>query len=148
MTYVGATELVGLLPGMPTFSATSQPLTVDEVAGIVQRIESNIEGAAAAAGYTIPVSSTATVAWSQITDAVVQGSGWRVLRRLYPNMGGPSDKTSLAAEMRDSYLAFVKELKTGKLPLVGAGSDATAGTRELPRSTGQASPLFCFEGRF
>src|SRR5690349_1915335 len=103
MTYVGATDLVGLLPAMPTITASSVPLTMTEVAGIIGRIEANVEGAAAAAGYTVPIPTTATGAFSQVQDAVVQGAGWRVHRRLYPNMGGPADKSSLAAEMRDAY---------------------------------------------
>jgi hypothetical protein len=148
MTYVGATDLVGLLPAVGTITATSQPLTMTEVAGIIGRIEANVEGAAAAAGYTVPVSTTATGAFAQVSDAIVQGAGWRVLRRLYPNMGGPNDKTSLAAEMRSSYEAFVKDLKDGKLPLVGAGLDTADSVRELPRSTGQASPLICMDTRF
>lgn len=148
MPYVSATDLVGLLPGMPTITASSTPLTMGEVGSITARISAELDGAAAAAGYAVPVSTTATTAYLQMEDANVLGAGWRVLGRIYPNLGGPSDKMKLATEYRDAYRDFLKALRAGTAILVGAGEETGTGARELPRYTSTASAIMTMDTVF
>lgn len=139
--YLGATELTLVMPGGVTIGASTTPLTLDEVASIIFEIESEIDGFVAAAGYAVPIATGATYGFAAVKQAIKQGAGAAVLNILFPTMGGPADKSSLAATYRQAYQDFKKALAKGDLSLVGASSAGDGGGRVLPRAGGIASPI-------
>ena len=139
MAYLSATELHSTLPkAVPTFTGSSAPLTLDDVAQILDRFSFEVDGAAAAAGYSVPILAPsdggASSAYQQVRQAVTYGAGWQVLRVLLPDQGGPANKSSLAAEYKAAYDAAIKSIRKGETPLIGAGTSAGGAGRELPRS--------------
>lgn len=156
MVYLAATELTAMLPRqVGTITGSSFPLTIDEVATIIGRVSAELDGAAGAAGYAVPVPATAAQAYAQMQEYTEQGAGWRVLRRIFPG-GGDSASHPLANDLRDAYNATLKALREGTIILIGAGSDASETARELPRSfqtsnsgtavEAYASPMFDLTG--
>jgi hypothetical protein len=134
MVYLVASELTAMLPRqVGTITGSSFPLTIDEVGTIIARVSAELDGAAGAAGYAIPVPTTATQAYAQMQEYTEQGAGWRVLRRIFPG-GGDSASHPLASDLRDAYNATLKALREGTLILIGAGAAAGEDARELPRS--------------
>lgn len=149
MPYLGATQLAAALPGVGTITGSSVPLTLGEVGTIIARVSGELDAAAAAAGYAVPLAPPASGgpsdAWALLEALTEYGAGWKVLRTVFPNMGGQSDRVSLAAEYRDAYMAALKMIRDGSTVLVGAGLSSTS--RQLPRSywtsnSGDAADLF------
>lgn len=122
-----------------TITASSMPLAIGEVATIIEQISVEIDGAAAAGGYAVPISSTATAAWSQVQLLAVRGAAWMVLDTLYPSMR-PGDTSSTAKDYRDAYMAALERLRKGDMLLVGAPEDTTGAGRQLPRSYSTSNP--------
>jgi hypothetical protein len=137
--YLGATEL-RLPNGIGPFGASTRPLTLGAVGSIVFQISAELDAAAAAAGYGVPVSTTATGAYAQMQQAAQAGAAWLVLRDVFPNVSGTADRASIASEYRDAYRGFLKMLREGTVPLVGASLDTGTAGRQLPRSRGIATP--------
>ena len=138
MPYLVASEYGGQLPGVATFTGSSTPLSLGEVATIIARVSAEIDGAAAAAGYAVPIAPPAsggpTAAYAQLETIAEYGAGWKILRGVFPNMGGPGDKNSLATEYKQAYQDALKALRDGKLALVGAAETSGTEGRELARS--------------
>jgi hypothetical protein len=99
-----------------------------------------LDAAAAAAGYGVPIATTATGAYAQMQQAAQAGAAWLVLRDVFPNVSGTADRSSIASEYRDAYRGFLKMLREGTVPLVGAAQDTGTSGRQLPRSRGIATP--------
>lgn len=135
MPYLVASELTTVLPAGVSIGTNTAPLTLGEVGSIIAEISAELDGAAAGAGYTVPVSSVATQAYTQMQSWTKQGAGARVLNIIFPNVsGGPGSRTTLAAEYAAAYRDALKALRRGEMPLVGADHDAGEGARELARS--------------
>ena len=136
MPYLVASTFAAILPGNAgTITASSTPLTLSEVATIIERISVEIDGAAAVGGYAVPINaSLATAAYSQVQNITEEGAAWKTLRTIFPDQGGPQDKSSLAAEYRDAYLMHLDQLRKGELLLVGAGELTDDTSVVLPRS--------------
>ncbi len=140
MSYLGATELTLILPAAVSIGTDTTPLALGEVASIIAEVEARIDAAAAAAGYAVPVATGATMAIAQVKDLAKIGAAARVMGILAPNIGAPGGKTTLASEYRSEFNATLTLIRKGELPLVGAGSDAGEGARELPRSYETSNP--------
>ena len=140
MPYITASELTVALPQNITITPTSLPLTQGEVGSLIAEVCAELDSAAAAAGYAVPIDPTATVAYAQMQRWTRQGAGAAVLGVLFPNMGGPGGQTTLADQYRAAYQAALLALRKGDLPLVGAGEDTGSGGRELPRSFSTSNP--------
>lgn len=136
MAYTTASEMAALLP-FPITASTNPNLT--ELATLCDEISARVDAAAAHAGYAVPITAPAaggaTTAYLTVADITKQGVGYHALRRAFPNLsqGTGADKVSIATDYRDQYVQALKELRDGKLPLVGAGSDPTDTGRVLPR---------------
>lgn len=139
--YLAASELAITMPGGVTIGASTLPLNLAEVGSMIFEVESEIDGFAAAAGYAVPIATGATYGFAAVKQAIRQGAGAAVLNVLFPTMGGPGDKTSLAATYRQAYQDFKKALAAGNLSLVGASQAGDGSGRILPRAGGLASPL-------
>lgn len=147
MAYIGATELNPFLPAGITISGSSLPIALSDVASYIAEISAELDGVAAAKGYAVPISPTgATTAFAQMQLAAKNGVGAWVMQTLFPNTGGPADKTSLAGEYRQAYKDFRDSLRSGDLALVGAGSDSGSSGRVLPRSRSTSFPNACDSG--
>lgn len=136
--YTQTGDLQAAMPAGFTITASSVPQNLADVASTIFRYEGEVDGFVAAAGYAVPVSTAATYAYATLQQAVTNGAAAWVLGILYPTMGGPSDKTSLAATYRQAYLDFQKAISSGKLALVGAApsGDTEGSGRVLPQSGG------------
>lgn len=149
MSYAGATELTLILPAGVSIGTNTVPINLGEVATMLAEVSAAFDVVAAGKGYDVPIATGATIAYAAVQQAIKQGAGARILTTLFPNMGGPGGKTTLAGEYKAAYDAFLKGLKDGSVALPGAGMTSTAG-RALPRSrstsgepTGfSASPFF------
>lgn len=136
--YIGTDDLLAALPAGFTVTGSSVPQNLADVASTIFRFEGEVDGFVAAAGYAVPVSTTATYAYATLQQAVTNGAAAWVLGILYPTLGGPADKTSLSSTYRQAYLDFQKAISSGKLSLVGASpaGDAAGSGRVLPQSGG------------
>jgi hypothetical protein len=101
---------------------------------MIVEISADLDVTAAGAGYTVPIPTT-TAGYAAFQLATKQGVGARILGIIFPNLGGAQDKTSLAADYRDAYLAFKKALIKGDVVIAGAGSSTL-----LPRSFSTSYP--------
>lgn len=144
--YLNATELA--FPAGVHLTGSSVPYTIDAVGSVVFEIEGEVDGYAAAAGYTVPIATGATYAFAAVRGAVKNGVLANVLSTLFPSMGGPADRTTTAAMCRKSYDDFKKALKDGSLSLVDAGKATGEGGRPLPRSGGVPSAALTFDATF
>jgi len=138
--YLAATELTLLLPAGPSIGTNTAPLTLGETGSIIAEISAELDGAAAKAGYAVPVSSTATSAFAQMQHWCRLGAGAQVLGIIYPNLGGPGGQVTLAKTYQDAYQAALAMLRKGDVILVGAAEDATGEGREFPRSYSTSNP--------
>jgi hypothetical protein len=115
------------------------------VASIIFEVEAELDGYAAAAGYSVPVSTAATYAFGTMQLQTKNGAGARVLGILFPNMGGPGGKATLATDYQTAYMTFVRSLRDGKVALVGAGLSGGEEARALPRAGAAASQTVPFD---
>lgn len=133
MPYVVASEFTPLLPrAAGTITGSSIPLNMSEVASMADRISLTLDSAAAAAGYSVPIPTSAAAAYAQMVEYTQYGLGWRVLRTIFPAQ--EAARMPLAEEYRQAYYDALNALRDGKLTLIGAGTDPGEGSRELPRS--------------
>jgi hypothetical protein len=135
---VASSWIPELMPPLPTITASSIPLNIDEVATIIGRTSLEIDAAAAQAGYAVPIASC--VGLGMIEQVCEYGAGWKVLRKFFPNQGGPANNVSLASEYRDAYQAALAALRKGEMPIIGAAIDTSGQGRELPRSYSTSNP--------
>lgn len=133
--YIGATELSGLLPkAVPTLTGSSTPLTMGEVATIIDRIGDELDSAAAQAGYLVPVATTATQAYAQMALYTSWGAACRVIQLVFPGGRGAAAEMPLAQDYCSDYRAVIDRLMQRDLNLVGAPADTSENNRVLPRS--------------
>lgn len=143
MAYLSATlgELNYLLPGRLEVTASSTP-AVPAAQAIINGISAELDSAAAAAGYSVPVSTIASYAYGLLQNYAGLGAAWRVLSVMMPNQGGPKDVVALSSQYRDSYERALEQLRAGTLVLTGAArdDDGSSGGRILPRSYSTSNP--------
>ena len=137
--YISATEITLILPAHVSIGTNTDPVTIGEVASMIVEISADLDLTAAGAGYAVPITTSATTSYAAFQLATKQGVGARILGIIFPNLGGDSDKTSLAAEYRNAYIAFKKMLASGAIVLPDAGRSTTGG-RALPRSFSTSYP--------
>lgn len=142
MAYIGATDLI--FPAGVTISPTSSPYDFAAIDVLIAELGAEVEGYAAAAGYEVPISSTATMAYESMRRAVKNGVYGVVLNTIFPNLSNNTgDKSqSLASTYEKAYNAFKAGLASGSLILVGAASAGEDEGRVLPRHGGFASPAY------
>lgn len=138
MPYIGATELSLILPAHVSIGTNTDPLTLGEVGSIIAEVSGRLDGVAAAAGYSVPIASTATVAYAAVQGVVKDGVAARILSILFPNMG-PGSKAGLSTDYRAAYDDAIKAIRAGEFTLVGAGRDTGETSRALPRSYGTSN---------
>lgn len=135
--YWVATELAEMLPqaviGRPLIGPTSRPVSASQFERIIQLVSAEFDGAAAGAGYQVPIPSTASQAWDYARLVVGYGARWQVLEQITPG-----HKT--ADEMRSAYKAAIDQIREGRQPILQASEPGTSG-RALPRGGGIASPV-------
>lgn len=134
--YFGATELI--LPAHVSVGTDTQPLDFDAVATIIWEVSAELDAAAAAQGYAVPLappaSGGATQAYGQIVSYAKKGVTARVLGNFFPNLPGKGAGSSSVADFRADYQAALDSIRKGELPLVGAARSTGDEGRELPRS--------------
>lgn len=131
---VGATDLTNTFPAGVSIGTDTVPFTLAEVASVIFEVESELNAAAAQAGYAVPIATGATHAYALMQLKTRQGAAAHVLGVIFPAQGGPGTRAPLVGEYRKAYEDFVKALREGKTPLIDAGSSGAGGSRELPRS--------------
>lgn len=143
MAYLNATELNPNLPSRLQITASTNPAIAGGVASIISQISAEIDSAAAAGGYTVPISpTTSPYAFSLLQMYAVYGAGWRALMVQMPNQGGVKDREQLSSVYRDRYEEALVLLRAGQLTLTDAPHDTsgTSGGRILPRSYSTSNP--------
>ena len=128
------TELTALLPqpvkGVDLVTATSMPVNLTKVDTYIGMVESEVNGAAAAAGYVVPISSAASGAFGYIQMVTSYGVRWQVLEQINP--GSPT-----ADEYKLAYRRALEEIREGKQPILSAAGGTG---RSLPRSGPTTEP--------
>lgn len=145
--YVGATaDLTPMLPANVSIGTNTSPWTVAGVGSLIGEVSAEIDTAVAAAGYGLPIATTATTAYARLQNLCKMGVCWQVLKSIFPDMGGPGDKVSLAADYRTAYVDGLDAIRAGSEPLIGAGLDASESVRLLPRSRSTSDTPTSTEG--
>jgi hypothetical protein len=139
MPYLSATPVVDLLPGVPTVTGSSIPLTTSEVATIIARVSAEVDSALAGAGYAVPVDPGAS-GYAFVQEICNYGTSWKVLRAFFPNLGGPGGNLGLASEYRDAYQTALAAIRAGTETIVGAALDTSGQGRNLLRSYSTSNP--------
>lgn len=133
--YFSATELV--LPAHASIGASTVPMNYGNVASMIVEVDAELNAAAAAAGYLVPVvapPSGPTIGFAQMVSYAKKGVAARVLGNFFPKLPGPGAQSSIVDEYRKEYLAALDSIRNGDTPLVGVPHDASGAGRELPRS--------------
>lgn len=135
--YFGASELI--LPAHVSIGTNTSPINVAAVGTIIYEISFELDGAAAAAGYAVPVAPPAsggpTIGYAQMVGYAKKGVAARVLGNIFPNLpGAGANAGSLVDDYRKEYQAALQAIRKGELPIVGASTDTSGGGRQLPRS--------------
>jgi hypothetical protein len=139
--YITADEFVLTLPNaVSTITGSSRPMSIGDVATICERVSDELNGAAAAAGYAIPIPTTATQAYAQMALYNLYGAGCFTLRTIFPG-GAPGGEMLLANDYCAQYQGVLAALMSGDLILPGAVTDPGQGNRELARSYSTSFPL-------
>jgi hypothetical protein len=140
VAYIDASSFVLTLPAaVGTITGSSLPLTIGEVATVCEQISAELDSAAAAAGYAVPISTTATAAYGQMQLLTVRGAGCHTLRVIFP--GSEAGKMPLADTYCAAYAEALKMLRAGDYILIGAPPGPEGQGRELPRSYSTSNPL-------
>lgn len=125
--YIDASGLV--FPAGVSVGTNTAPYTLNGVGSVIAQIGAEVDGLAAAAGYEVPISTVATIAYAIVQRAVTNGVYGIVMDTLFDNMtgGAPARTSSYSA----AYAQFKKDLKSGDLDLVGAAKAGTDQGRVL-----------------
>lgn len=133
--YWSASALSELLPqpvvGVPLITATSAPVSLQKFSELIELVEGTLHGAIAAAGYAVPIPSTAEDAWDYVRGVVRDGAGYEALKMI------PGGKAS-ADEYKFAYRRALEEIRSGEQPLI-TGLDTSESGRGLPRGGGPAT---------
>lgn len=126
--YIGATDLTLILPANVSIGTNTIPLTLGEVGSIITEYESELNSAAANAGYEVPIGTTATISFAIMQLNTKRGVAAHVLDILFPN-----PRFALAEQYEEAYTTFLDLLRTGSMPLPDIDLPGSEG-RALPRS--------------
>lgn len=141
--YFGATELI--LPAHVSVGTNTRPINLNAVATIIWEVSAELDAAAAAAGYAVPLvspaSGGATQAFGQIVGYAKKGVAARVLANFFPNLPGKGSGSSSVTDYRQDYKDALDAIRKGDLPLVGAARSSGEEGRELPRSYSIENPF-------
>lgn len=142
MPYTDASSLALFLPanqGLPILTGSSYP-NMDQAASMIAAFSVEVDGAALAAGYSVPVDQSATYAWALLNRYTSLGAGAQALRTLLPHLsGGSNDTSNLASNMERQYRLALNDLRQGNILLSDAPRDG--GTeRSMPRSNFTEDP--------
>lgn len=143
--YIGATELTLILPAGVSIGTNTVPFTLGEVGSVIMEVSAELDAAAAAGGYAVPIINPAsggpTVAFGQMVGYAKKGVGAQLLRTIFPNISNaPGSRATLGDQYAKAYEDALKLLRKGELPLIGAPSDTSGTGRELPRSYHTSNP--------
>lgn len=112
MAYTTNDRVQARLPKLPAFTA-STTVTADEVAAMVEEHEAEIDTALAYIGYTVPVTSPASlVAW--LGKVATEGVAAAVLKAWYQDASGPNSESQWA-QLEKRYQAALERIWAGKL---------------------------------
>lgn len=140
MPYISASEIALTFPNVVgTVTGSSRPMTIDEVATVAERISDELNAAAAAAGYLVPIPTTATQAYAQMALWTLYGANCRTLRTIFPG-GAPGGELLLANDYCTQYQAVLANLMDGSMILPGAPPDPSEANRVLARSLSVSDP--------
>jgi hypothetical protein len=134
--YTDASALALFLPavqGQSLLTGSSYP-TLDQAATYIALISAELDGAALAAGYSVPISASSPGAWLQMTQYTLEGAGGRCLRTLLPHLSsGTNDFSNYASVLDQQYRVALNAIREGKILLVDAPRDGGS-ERPLARS--------------
>ena len=135
--YWSATDLAALLPRVGNQQAVtgSSPVTITQFQTIVDLRSAEFDQAAAKAGYTVPIASSAS-GYMVAQRVVRDGASADVLRTIYT---GPDNK--VADRFQAAYDAALKAVAAGDMPILGAALDASDANRVLAVWDGTASAV-------
>jgi hypothetical protein len=140
MSYTDASALAAFLPanqGLPILTASSFP-NLNGAATIIAMVSAELDGAALAAGYSVPIPSTASAARLQMSQYTLEGAAARALRTLLPHLA-PNDQVNYASILDTQYRQALDHIRQGHTLLVDAPRD-TGAERPLPRSNFTKDP--------
>src|SRR6266540_3057817 len=140
MAYISATELSLILPANVSIGTNTMPLNLGEVASVIAEVGARFDSAAAGAGYALPIDASAA-AYPLVQQIVKDGAACRVLRILFPALGGgpAGGPLPLAEDYCAAYAAAIAMLEAGDLALPGVGETTSEDTRLLARSWSTSS---------
>jgi len=135
--YFGATELI--LPAHVSVGTNTAPINFSAVGTIIYEIGAELDAAAAAAGYVVPVippaSGGPTIGYGQMVGLAKKGVAARILGNIFPNLPGKAANAgNLVDDYRSEYQAALDQIRKGDLPIVGAGTSPGGEGRQLIRS--------------
>jgi hypothetical protein len=129
MQYAVATEITALLPqpvlGMQLVTGSSHPVNLLGVDRYLTLVESEFDAAAAGAGYSVPVSSSATSAFAYAQMVIGHGVMARVLDQI-----NPGSKTAAAFEA--DFRQAIQDIRAGRQPLLASNEAGETG-RSFPQ---------------
>lgn len=141
--YLGATELI--FPAHVSIGTNTSPMNLGGVGSIIYEVCAELDGAAAQAGYAVPVAPPAsggpTIGYGQMVGIAKKGVEARVLNFVFPNVPGASKGSSIAADYRKDYQDALAAIRKGDLPIVGASNSTGGEGRQLPRSYSTTNSL-------
>lgn len=142
MAYLGATDIP--FPAHVVLTGSSNP-TLDQVASMIAEVAGEIDAAAAAAGYIVPVipaaSGGATEGYAFVVGLAKKGITGRVLSIMFPNLpvAGTGNRATLGADYLKQYEDALALIRTGGQPIPGAAIDSSETNRLLPRSYSESN---------
>jgi hypothetical protein len=127
--YLTPTSVAPLIPG--GLSATSNP-NLTSVGSIIWAISAEVESAAAHAGYSVPIGTSAE-AFAQLGEVVKRGVLYQAGLIRFPG-NGPGTRTGFVDDFRRDYYRALEQIRDGDAPLIGATLD----TSETVQITGRS----------
>lgn len=140
MGYWVATDLaqyvVQPILGSAIVTATSSPINASQFQEIINEVSAEFDMAAAKAGYTTPIPTTASAGYLAAKAIVRDGAVADLLRIVYT---GPDQKYVDRFQM--AFDNALKMIESGDRPLPGAPADPGSDGRLFPIYAGIASPV-------
>ena len=115
--------------GRNLVTGSSNPITLADFDQLITLVEGDVGAAFGEGGYTYPVSTVASVAFVWTQKVVKDGAIAQLLATI-PGQG------ATAKEMLDAYKMALKAISDSSVSALAA-----AGTKQLPRGAGIASPV-------
>lgn len=137
-----ASHLAALFPqpivGQNVITPSSNPINITELERLTLLVEGAVHGAAGAAGYAVPIPSTATDAWEYIRGVVRDGAGYESFK-VIPGGGQHAEMFRL------SFQRAMEEIRSGKQPILGAPKEGGENARAFVRVSGVATPVITWD---